>query len=122
VVDGDTIVVKLANGKQERVALIGVDAPERGRKGSEQSTDCINRLLASGPIGLELDTVTRDKYKRLLAYVHAGTVFVNREIVREGFAKAWPTGKNGKYGQLFADAQQAAQESGLGMWAASTSD
>ena len=120
VVDGDTIVVKVESGEQERVQLIGIDAPKSGRKGSKQARAYLQRLLASGPIGLNLGKDTRDKYKRLLAYLYVGPVFVNREMVAQGLAKAAPSGQNREYEQVLADAQDSAQNTFRGQWATTT--
>jgi micrococcal nuclease len=120
VVDGDTIVVKLASGNQERVALIGIDAPEKGKKGSKPPAAYLKQLLSAGPIGLELGTDTRDKYKRLLAYVYVGSLFVNREMVAKGLAKAAPSGANRKYDQVLAEAQASAQTTSKGPGATTT--
>jgi len=71
VVDGDTIDVRLANGKRERVRLIGIDTPERGACYAAQATTLARRLALAKPVVLRGDPTqdTRDRYGRLLAYV-----------------------------------------------------
>ena len=81
--DGDTITVLVA-GRNIRVRLHAVDAPERGQPFSNASRHALEALVA----GREVRIVERghDGYGRLLGRVHAGTVDVNAEQVRLGYA------------------------------------
>ncbi len=59
----------------------------------------------------------RDKYKRLLRYVYDGNVFVNREMVAQGYAfsyRQYPT----KYLEAFNLLEKRAREMSLGLWGA----
>ena len=71
VVDGDTVRVRLAGGKSERVRLIGIDAAERGDCFASAATARARQLALSKPVVLRGDGTqdTRDRYGRLLAYV-----------------------------------------------------
>ena len=87
VVDGDTIDVKLANGEQERIRLIGIDTPERGETCFTEATDRLKALLADGQVTLMKDKSERDRYGRLVRYVcSAGGIFTEGRLVREGYA------------------------------------
>jgi len=90
VVDGDTIVVRLGTGREERVRYIGIDTPERGGACAQEATDANARLVEGERIRLVRDTSERDRYGRLLAYVYRDRddLFVNEELVRQGHAKA----------------------------------
>ena len=72
VVDGDTVVVLLADGRQEDVRLIGIDTPETGEEFADEATAALRSILESKPLRLEEDVEVRDQYERLLAYVWAG--------------------------------------------------
>ena len=108
VVDGDTLAVRVG-GEDERVQLLGVDAPELFRKVSKtagdsvysewESTDDPNaqagkRLLADFLQGkaltLEFERRERDRYGRLLAYVWVEDggkqVLVNEWVLQHGIA------------------------------------
>ena len=88
VADGDTIVVNL-NGVEERVRYIGIDTPEVGDPCEEEATQA-NRTLVNGQtVRLEKDITNRDRYGRLLRYVYVGDLFVNAELVRQGWARAY---------------------------------
>lgn len=95
-VDGDTVVVEI-HGRDEPVRLIGIDTPESVAQ--DRPVECygpeakarLAELLPPGTlVRLERDVEARDRYDRLLAYVHRGTddAFVNRVLVDEGFAEA----------------------------------
>jgi len=65
VIDGDTI--ELASG--ERVRLIGVDAPERGRPGANDSTQFVRERVEGQTVWLEADGADQDRHGRLRRYV-----------------------------------------------------
>jgi endonuclease YncB( thermonuclease family) len=81
--DGDTITVVVA-GRDIRVRLHAIDAPERGQPFSNASRHALEALVA----GREVRVVERghDGYGRLLGRVYAGTLDVNAEQVRSGYA------------------------------------
>lgn len=122
VVDGDTIVVRLAGGREERVRYLGIDTPETVHPqkpvewmGAEATAEN-RRLLESGPLRLVTDVEKRDRYGRLLAYVWAGPAFVNWELVRNGYAYVSTVPPNVRFAKEFVRAQRAARAAGLGLW------
>lgn len=90
VVDGDTVVVRLASGTRERVRYIGIDTPEvREEEPCASRATVRNRELVGGrDVELVFDAERRDRYGRLLAYVEASGRSVNAALVREGLAEA----------------------------------
>ena len=90
VVDGDTIRVRLPDGREEPVRYIGIDTPERGDPCFQEAADANARLVEGRRVRLERDVSERDRYGRLLAYVHrvGDDLFVNEALVREGWAEA----------------------------------
>ncbi len=126
VVDGDTIVIEGG----ERVRYIGVDTPEtkHPRKpvehfGHEASE--FNRQLVEGKrMRIEFDVQRRDKYRRLLGYVYvqpedeteAHEVFVNAELVGQGYAKVYTVPPNVKHAERFLELERAAREHQRGLW------
>jgi micrococcal nuclease len=110
VVDGDTIRVRIA-GRPETVQYIGVVAA------GSAAVEINRRLLAGGQAALELDREERDRSGRLLAYVHAGGVMMNAELVAQGAARAsgeWP---NARHRDLLRELERQAQLLRLGIWA-----
>jgi len=125
-VDGDTLVVEVA-GAREDVRLIGIDTPES--VAHDRPVECFGpeakarmaELLPRGTlVRLERDVEARDRFDRLLAYVHRASddLFVNRSLVEDGYAEAndYPpnTARQGELDRAEDDARAA----GLGLWPA----
>jgi len=124
VYDGDTLKVRLAGRKDERVRLIGVDAPELddAREQVRLMAFLAKRFtftrLFQSTVELLPGTEERDVYGRLLAYIRTteGEMF-NETLVREGYAyaylkfpfdEAWKT--------RLKDAESSARRLGKGLW------
>jgi micrococcal nuclease len=121
VIDGDTIEVNI-NGKTSTVRYIGIDAPEMVDTRTpvqhlgKESLDK-NRELADGKVvRLEKDISETDKYGRLLRYVYVGSLFINAELVRLGYASAISYPPDIKYQDKFLELQKLAREAKLGLW------
>ena len=124
VVDGDTVKIQY-QGKSATVRLIGVDTPETVHPskpveayGKEASAFTKNLLLGEY-VYLRFDTQKTDKYGRLLAYFYRAPdgLFVNLEIVRQGYGNAYLTYPF-KHMELFRHYGNKARESGKGLYAA----
>jgi len=92
IVDGDTVDVRLAGGKSERVRLIGIDAAERGACFAAPAAERVRQLALSKPVVLRGDRTqdTRDRFGRLLAYVWIpGGRDLGYQLVAGGFAKVY---------------------------------
>ncbi len=121
VTDGDTIRVRLASGREERVRYIGIDAPERGDCFSARATAFNAELVAGGEVRLERDADERDRYGRLLAYVYADDTFVNAELVRRGYAQPLTVPPNVRHEDRFRRLARDARRAGSGLWSACSS-
>lgn len=126
VIDGDTIDAMI-DGTEERIRLIGIDTPETKRPNTPiecfgpEATAFTEQLLPVGtPIRIERDTVGRDDYGRLLGYVYRSDdgVFVNYEVLRQGYGQPLSIGPNTTFEELFVDAARAAEADNAGIWAA----
>lgn len=126
VVDGDTLDA-IIDGTEERVRLIGIDTPETKKPDTPiecfgpEATEFTEQLLPVGtPIRIERDTVGRDDYGRLLGYVYRADdgVFVNYEVLRQGFGTPLSIAPNTTFEQLFVDAARSAEADDVGIWAA----
>jgi micrococcal nuclease len=91
VVDGDTIYVRLDNGRRERVRLIGIDAPERGTCLAAAATGLARRLAEDRRVVLRGDSTqdTRDRYGRLLAYAWTNGRDLGYRLVDSGLARVY---------------------------------
>ena len=119
VIDGDTI--KLENS--EVVRYIGIDTPETVHPSEpvqcfgKEASDKNKELVEGKMVKLEKDITDRDKYGRLLRYVWVDDLFVNDELVRQGYAYAYTYPPDVKYTEQFVQAQQEARENNRGLWA-----
>lgn len=120
VVDGDTIDV-LVNGQPETVRYIGIDTPERNQPGYRAATEANRLLLGSGALYLVRDRTERDRYDRLLRYVYnADGVFVDAEMVRQGWAQPVEYPPDTLHAMEFRRLAQEAAEAGAGFWSGSS--
>lgn len=125
VIDGDT--VELENG--QIVRYIGIDAPELHHP--KKTIECFasasaifNKNLVEGKIvRLEKDISETDRYKRLLRYVYvvnqsssSAEIFVNRQLIQEGYAYASTFPPDVKYEELFRQAQEEGMVNNRGLW------
>lgn len=122
IVDGDTIVIRMGDGRQETVRYVGLDAPEydvrsgAGQAFGKEALDANERWLGSGPLTVALDREHRDRYDRLLAYVYSGTEFVNARLVQDGLAQVLVIPPNEKHLELLLRLQLEALEAERGLW------
>ncbi|NYE38562.1 endonuclease YncB(thermonuclease family) [Nocardioides cavernae] len=95
VTDGDTLKVQMADGTEEYVRIIGIDTPEvHGRRecGGGQASRTMGRLAPVGSRVLLVSDPTqadRDRYGRLLRYVHRSGKDVGRAQVALGRARVY---------------------------------
>lgn len=121
VVDGDTIVVSL-DGHDEYVRYIGVDTPETVKPDTPvqcygpRASDLNHRLVEGRTVRLVFDRERRDDYGRLLAYVYAGSRFVNAALVRGGYARTLAIAPNTAHAPLFERLAARAGQAGRGLW------
>ncbi len=124
VVDGDTIAIDM-NGKKETVRLIGIDTPETVDTRVEvqcfgkESSEKLKSLLDGKKVRIEIDAGEgeRDKYKRLLAYIfREDGLFVNKQMIEEGYAYEYTYDTDYKYQKEFKAAEARAKSGEKGLW------
>ena len=124
VVDGDTLTV-MAKGKEDRIRLCGIDAPELGQPEGNDAREKLRSLVSA--VGNQVIVVPseRDRNGLLLAevFVSAGKrseeeKLLNYEMVRAGMAHHYkeysdrcPNGS-----EILAEAEQEAKGKRLGLW------
>ncbi len=122
VVDGDTIWVEMPDGSEEKVRYIGIDAPEVARDGAaggylgDEATAHNSLLVSSGRVRLETDVDERDDFGRLLAYVWSDGIFVNLQMVRDGYARAHDYPPNLAHQDQLRQAGTEARNAKRGVW------
>lgn len=103
--DGDTVVVQDSGGRQIKVRLVGVDAPELGTSASFRSALFSAELCEKArEIRIEPEpTKSTDKYGRVLAWVwltmpDGKRRLLNHELIHNNHAEIFqPTSRSVKY-------------------------
>ncbi len=124
VIDGDTFVIE-KNGAPCTVRMIGVDTPETVHPtrpvqfyGKEASRFTRN-LLKGERVYLVVDPQQgeRDRYGRLLGYIYRypDKLFVNAEIIRQGYGHAYPNFPF-KHLARFRQVERFARQAKKGLW------
>ncbi len=122
VIDGDTIIVR-ARARRLRVRLLGIDAPEDTRRRDcfgAQATAALRGLLPEDTaIMVAVDRRRADPYGRALGYVwRPDGVFVNRVLIRRGYATTLFLPPDGPYHAELTAAEALARASRAGLWRA----
>ncbi len=124
VVDGDTVDVVI-DGREERVRLIGIDAPESVSRDTPvqcygpEASDALTGLLPVGSeVRIQRDVDARDRFGRLLLYVYRSNddVFVNEWLIANGFADTMFFEPNITYRNRFVGVRNDARTAGVGLW------
>lgn len=87
IIDGDTIDVEM-NGVGYRVRYVGVNTPERDEVCYGEATGANARMVSGRTVTMVSDESNTDRYGRLLRYIYVDGVFVNAQLVIEGWAEA----------------------------------
>lgn len=112
VVDGDTLHVRLENGRREKVQLFGIDAPEPAQEYGTQATQELEKLVMGKQVTVEYPG--REDLGRLNGKVYVGKQYVNLILVQRG--AAWHSDKYGPEEDDLRAAQQEAKAAGTGLW------
>ena len=112
VVDGDTIRAE-AKGKEIKIRLVEIDAPEMNQPFGAQSKNFLNRLLYEKDVTLIAQG--EDRYGRTLGEIYANGENANTLMIKSGFA--WVYDRYVKDSSLYKYQDQAKAEN-LGLWQA----
>lgn len=96
VIDGDTIIVDRGS-QEERVRILGIDAPEVARDGrpgeacAVEATALTEELTAGADVVVVIDPSQSeaDRYGRTLAYVEADGQDISGELLSAGLAEVY---------------------------------
>lgn len=114
VADGDTLTVRLPDGKKEKVQLFGIDAPERDQEYGSEATAALAALVLNKKIRVAYPG--REDLGRINGKVYVDDKYVNLILVKEGHA--WHSDKYGPNEDDLRAAQQEARKTGKGLWSA----
>jgi endonuclease YncB( thermonuclease family) len=118
VIDGDSIVIA-----DERVRLIGIDAPEAEQtcRAADRDSPCAQDATVAlvkmiGAIRVRCEVYGRDRYQRALAVCFAGDFELNRAMVQAGHALAWYPDEGVVLGPAYDAEQAEAKQARTGIW------
>jgi endonuclease YncB( thermonuclease family) len=119
--DGDSIEVQLGSGTA-RVRLSAIDTPEYDQPYGSQSSAALKALLPLGS-AVELEVVTQDQFRRLVAVVwlvaDGKRVNINETLLRQGHA--WALRRYMREPR-YCDLEAEARDQKLGLWAQPVSE
>ncbi len=111
--DGDTIRV-VVGGKETKVRLHGIDAPENGQAYGNVATKGLRSLLAGRQVSIEpMDT---DRYGRTVAMVYADGLNVNETMIHNGWAWVFPKYCTQGFCSKWKQYEASSKASKSGLW------
>ena len=123
VVDAETILVRHFSGNIGQVRYIGLDVP---KVSSDLEPECFEReahsfnksLVTDRRLRLVSDQTRRDSDGRMLAYAYrvSDGLFVNAELVRQGYALPASTPPNTTHADELRHLATRARLAGRGLW------
>lgn len=116
VADGDSITV-LLSGRQERVRLAAIDAPESHQAFGRKSRESLAEMVAGKTV--MIDTNKRDHYQRIVGKVLLNGVDIGLEQIKRGMAwhyKHYAHEQETEDQSAYAQAEYMAQRDQLGLW------
>ncbi|MBC1373810.1 thermonuclease family protein [Listeria booriae] len=123
VVDGDTLKVNY-QGQEKTIRLLLMDTPESVKPGTpvqpfaKEASERMKQLVWNKALTIEFDVGERnDKYGRLLAYVYADGVMLQKTLIQEGLARvAYVYPPNTRYLSELEKAQAEAKSERKKIW------
>ncbi len=124
--DGDTIGIRNNDGKNLRVQLAYIDAPDLDRKSGKsqpfhsESTSYLKNLIAGHEVVVESFGV--DKFGKVRGIVYLDRINANLDLVRRGFAEVYhpmrqaPSRYNTDYLDKLFLAEKMAKDEERGIW------
>lgn len=123
VLDGDTFHClpnqSISNAKVHKdgtvsIRMRGIDAPEKRQAYGMEAKESLKSLIGGQTVKLDIKSI--DKYGRVVAYVFVGSINVNLEQVKRGYAWAYTEFLDRPYASEFYSAEKEAKLQRLGLW------
>lgn len=111
VTDGDTITV-LDHSTTKKIRLLSIDAPERHQAYGTKSKEALSSKVFNKQVVVEWGET--DRYGRTLGQVFLDGRWINKEMIREGWA--WQYRQYSK-SEVLAEAESDARTEKVGLWA-----
>lgn len=108
--DGDTLTCLTDAKQQLKVRLHAIDAPEKQQAFGQQAKKRLSDLVYNQTVTLNITDT--DRYGRTIADITLGSLNVNRQMVKDGYA--WAYHRYG--GTRYAQEEKTARQAKLGLW------
>lgn len=112
IIDGDTLELSKGN----KIRLLGINTPERGRYLYDEAKERLEELVLGKNVTLKSDFEHTDRYGRNLSYVFIDDIHINTLILKEGLAVSYIVEPNDRYSEEIVSAEEYAMDSGSGLW------
>lgn len=110
IVDGDTLTCLTEQKQPIKVRLHAIDAPEKQQAFGQQAKKRLSDLVYNQTVTLNITDT--DRYGRTVADIQLGSLNVNQQMVKDGYA--WAYRRYG--GTRYALEEKAARKAKLGLW------
>ena len=110
IADGDTLTCLTAAKQPLKVRLHAIDAPEKQQAFGQQAKKHLSDLVYNQTVTLNITDT--DRYGRTVADIQLGSLNVNQQMVKDGYA--WAYRRYG--GTRYAPEEKAARKAKLGLW------
>ena len=110
IADGDTLTCLTDAKQQLKVRLHAIDAPEKQQAFGQQAKKHLSDLVYSKTVTLNITDT--DRYERTVADIQLGSLNVNQQMVKDGYA--WAYRRYG--GTQYAQEEKNARAAKLGLW------
>lgn len=107
---GDTLTCLTDAKQQLKVRLHAIDAPEKQQSFGQQAKKHLSDLVYKQNITLSITDT--DRYGRSVADIQLGSLNVNQQMVKDGYA--WAYQRYG--GSRYLQDEKAARQAKLGLW------
>lgn len=113
VVDGDTIKV-LHDGKEEKIRLYGIDAPEKDQAFGQKAKDFTASMVAGKDVDVQGNDT--DRFERTVGLVTVNGKSLNESLVQEGYAWVYSQYCKESFCSSWLREENEARQSKKGMW------
>jgi micrococcal nuclease len=112
--DGDTCRIETPSGHHYRVRLFGIDAPESDQPHGTAARDALRELISGRDVMVQFTGA--QTYGRRVARIYIDDVYVNHDMVADGWAWHYDRYTEDEEREEFVAAEESAQEERVGLW------
>lgn len=102
--DGDTVILEDEDGKEQKIRLDGIDAPEMGQSYGQESKAFLESLVLNKRV--EVKKIGVDQYKRVLGVLSLEGKDINKAMLENGMAWQYKYNKDQSYSDLMDKARR----------------